>query len=275
MPRRETLRLGEVEGVGTFLAGEYWAKREVFVAYYDSLKGSQDTPHVLFSRCGNDPESIMNFVAEWGPLEPTPTDDWLLSHAFPDEREPSGELHFAFFIRHWIAQQQHFKNASALIGSRNASERRSAGHLWPHWTLSTLKRGGLYLEADFGTPLKELFEFWRKKEEGIQTKHEAKALAERMGIFAPESPGQVRFKLAATTLWDAFWLMLAFDYSVRRITLGHCADPNCQKEFLRDRANKRYCSHECAQRVASRSYERKKRIAARKNEVRRRTGKRR
>jgi hypothetical protein len=127
-----------------------------------------------------------------------------------------------------------------------------------------LKSGGLYVEADFGTPLRELFSFWHGKK-SVKTEREAERLAERFGIFTPKSPGQVRFKLVATTLYDAFWLMLAFDHSVRRATLTRCADPFCQKEFVLDRANKRYHSPECAQRVASRNYETRKRIATRKN----------
>ena len=146
-----------------------------------------------------------------------------------------------------------FNNALRLLCSARASERRRVQPMWPNWTLGTVQSGGFRIEPDFGTPLRDLFHLW-KRTNAVASLAEAKELAQRLGIFAPDVEGQVYFKLVATTLWDSFWLMLALDHSVRRVVISHCANGKCQQPFVRDRMNKQFCCADCAQRQSSLSY---------------------
>jgi CGNR zinc finger len=59
-------------------------------------------------------------------------------------------------------------------------------------------------------------------------------------------------------LWDALWLMLAYDLSMQRLSVGICENPKCGREYVADRSKKRYCSAACAQRSASLRYHHRK-----------------
>jgi hypothetical protein len=255
MPGAGSVRIAQVEGLGAYVCGEYTAHGEVFVPYYDSIRRSDlVAPHIQFARCNGDPDSIVSFTKRWGPLRPNPpfnraSQDWLLCHAFPDESEPSPEIYFAL----WNGMRSQFNDVLRLLASPRASERRRVQTMWPHWTLATVQSGGLRIEPDFGTPLRELFHLW-KKTSAVASLAKAKELARRLGIFAPDVQGQVCFKLVATTLWDSLWLMLALDHSVRRAVISYCANDKCQQAFVRDRLNKQFCGADCAQRQSSLRY---------------------
>lgn len=170
-----------------------------------------------------------------------------------DEVEPSSEIFFAFLISEWNGMRSKFNEALRLLASARASERRRVKTMWPDWTLATVQSGGLRIEPHFGTPLRELFHLW-KRTKVVASLPEAKELAQRLGIFAPDIEGRVCFKLVATTLWDSLWLMLALDYSVRRGVVAYCANDKCQRPFIRDRVNKQFCCSDCAQRQSSLRY---------------------
>lgn len=259
IPGAGSVRIGQVEGFGAYVCGDYAAHGEVFVPYYESIRRSDlVAPHIQFARCNGDPDSIVSFTKRWGPLRPNhpfnrASQDWLLSHAFPNEAEPSSEIYFAFFISEWNRMRSQFSDALRLLASARPSERRRVHTMWPNWTLATVQSGGLRIEPDFGTPLPELFHLW-KRTNAVASLAKAKELAQRLGIFAPDVEGQVCFKLVATTLWDSLWLMLALDHSVRRAAIAYCANDKCQRAFVRDRLNKQFCCADCAQRQSSLRY---------------------
>jgi hypothetical protein len=168
LPGAGSVRIGKVEGLGPYVCGKYTANGEVFVPYYDSIRQSDlVAPHIQFARCSGDPDSIVSFTKRWGPLRPNPpfnraSQDWLLRHAFPDQAKPSPEIYFAFFISEWNGMRSHFNDVLQLLASPRASERRRVQTMWPNWTLATVQSGGLRIEPDFGTPLRELFHLWKR-----------------------------------------------------------------------------------------------------------------
>jgi hypothetical protein len=211
---------------------------------------------MLFANCGSDLASIEDFTREWGPLEPTTVESRMLRLASPDA-EPSGELFFAFETSEWRDKQRWFKKALDLASATDARRKSELTYLWPHWTLRTLRTGGISVEMDFGTQLARLKQEWIPK----HAKNEAEVIrmAEEVGIFAPRDirSGQFCLKFVCSSLWDAFWLMLAFDLS-DETRFGKCANPTCGK-LLRTRGRKqKYCEVACGQRRASLGYYYKK-----------------
>lgn len=250
-PRPDQVWIGYDQRNGELIYGEYDSVMEVFVSYFASLrhKDRAGAPHLEFAHCGDDLDSIFEFTKRWGPLMPTPSDMEELRRLFPTE-EGAGEQYFAFYASDWRAMQKQFKKELALLARRESSPKRELALLWPHTTTSTFKTGGIYVGVDVGYSLEDLTNWW------ACTPAQASRWAKDIGVFVTEdrktAPLQVR--LMATTLWDAFWLMLAYDLTTQKLSVGVCENEKCGREYVIDRNNKRYCSVECAQRKASLTY---------------------
>jgi hypothetical protein len=231
--------------------GESYSVMEVFTAYFASMrhKGGEAAPHLVFAHCAEGLDSILQFTKQWGPLMPTSSDSAVLRKWIKTD-EVSGEQHFAFYASEWRVQHQRFKKALASAASSDSSQLRELVTLWPHWTLSTFKTGGIYLGVERARPLDDFMRWWSC------TPDQARRWATSLGMLISGGKQTRRFqiKLMAATLWDALWLMLAYDLSMQRLSVGICENPKCGREYVADRSNKRYCSAACAQRSASLSY---------------------
>ena len=254
--------------LGEVICGEYDSVLEVFTAYFAAMhhKGGEGAPHQAFADCAEDLDSILQFTKRWGPLTPTPSNSVPLQ-TYIKEDEASGEQYFAFYVSDWRAMHQQFKKARALMAGRNSSQLRELVGLWPHWTLSTFKTGGIYVGVELAHPMRELMGWWSC------TADQARRWATSMGMLISDGRETSRFqlKLMATTLWDALWLMLAYDLTMQRLSVGICENPKCGRGFVANRRNQKYCSAPCAQRRASLEYyHRKGKKRRTKNRTRRR-----
>ena len=254
IPKPSSIQVRRPASLGETIYGEYHAVRDVFADYYAAFSRSEQcAPHMLFAHCGSDAASISAFTREWGPLAPNTDKSLELSGAFRENPEPSGELCFAFRTSEWRYKQSQFKKALEVLSSAAIRRKQELTHLWPHWTLATRRTGGISVEMDFGTPVAALKRLWIPQ----YAKNEAEVIdmADKMGIFAPRDPraGQFCLKLVCSSLWDAFWLMLAFDLT-DETRFGKCANPSCGKLLRTRKPNQKYCDVACGQRRASLQY---------------------
>jgi hypothetical protein len=192
--------------------------REAFDDYYaPSLeKGVETAPHILFARCGEDAESIMQFTNEWGPLHAPPAGNpqsGFNPAIFSEAELRNREKYFSFTLPWWRGVQKEF---------RETMERLSASN-FPRWQNGLTEHGPLYSSTC-------RFSVVRKD-----------------NAFAPQ--------VCVDTLIEAFWLMLWLDTAggARRIRV--CANVRCEKRFFRaGRADQIYCCDRCKACVSKRNY---------------------
>jgi hypothetical protein len=205
-------------------AGDGWIKgrfnfefREVFEAYYAQPveKGLELAPHILFMRCPDDVQSIIQFTSQWGPLH------------HPRQEHPMSGFNPNIFTETELKELNKF--------------------FWftPFWWRSIQKRFREVIER-IAQPEGKFFPTLQYIPLHTHTINFAIA-RQRGGVLAPQ--------VKAGSLIEAFWLMLWLDTAERGRRVRMCANTRCTARYFRtERRTQIYCSERCKELVNKRNY---------------------
>ena len=217
LPVPGSIRVVHQEG-WEFVEGVWGAQnRELFQEFWTASKKGREEPfHVQFVRCQPDAASIAEFTEKWGAVgggavgEPNPHG---IGSLYSSHR-------FRISVSAWVEYQAKFKEIWGLVAKRAAS------------------RLDLQKAKQFGP----LFHFGPGGRDWTGLKLSLDPVRSKNGRQL------LRPTLRPTSEWVALLVMLWLEMAARKATLGICENPKCRKEFRADRANRKFCSNECAHR---------------------------
>jgi hypothetical protein len=229
---------------GEWIRGRFQSRRrQAFADYYrqPGQKGVEIAPHVLFARCPDTVESIIQFTNQWGPLHQPPQEDPGSGYdpsIFTESERKNLFQYFWFTPFWWRSLQQRFIDAMNRLAK-------------PKWDPSE-------------TGLTEYIP--------MQTHTLMFGIERHRDVLAP--------KVRAGSLIESFWLMVWLDIAEGSRRLRMCANPRCSNRVFRtSRSDQIYCTEECRGRfnkrknwAASGSEKRKLKRSRKKKGKRKREG---
>jgi hypothetical protein len=192
--------------------------RDVFDAYYTPSveKGLETAPHILFARCADDPDSIIQFTNEWGPLHDPRTGNPQSGFdpiIFTEDELRDKHKFFSFTLFWWRGVQKQF---------RETMERLAAPD-FPAWQNGMQESGPIHSST---------FHF---------------QIVKKDNALAPQ--------VTVDSLIEALWLMLWLDTAEGSRRIRVCANTRCKEKFFRaGRADQIYCCNRCKECVNKRKY---------------------